>query len=68
MIIIIIIIIIIITTTTKTMRSKIEQIFVSYSRSFVFHLYSFIVYNVALEICEIMHGDYLAWKLNSHPV
>ena len=49
------------------MRSKIEQIFVSYSMSFVFHLYSFIVY-VALEICEKMHGDYLAWKLNSHPV
>ena len=50
------------------MRSKIEQILVSYSMSFVFHLYSFIVHNVALEICEIMHGDYLAWKLNSHPV
>ena len=48
--------------------SNVEQIFVLHSMSFAFHLYSFIVFYVALEICEITHGDYLAWKLYGHPV
>ena len=48
--------------------SKVETIFVLYSMSFVFHLYPFIVFYFALEMCEIMHGDYLVWKLYGHPV
>ena len=50
-----------------TIISKVEQIFVLYSMSFVFLLYSFIVF-YALEICQTTHGDYLARKLYGHPV
>ena len=50
-----------------TIISKVEQIFVLYSMSFVFLLYSFIVF-YALEICQTTYGDYLARKLYGHPV